>query len=395
MNRLRSILTCALVGLLPCTAAYAATFYVDAQRGSDVWSGKRVDPSGAPTAGGHWQSLARLARASLAPGDRVALRCGASWSETLRISPLGTAASPITVLPYPTPCIGPAPMIDGFTTVAGASWVRRAANLYGLQFPLNLLPISRFERGLGPWRVWSPAGDAQLTAASNCGADGLACMQIRSGSGTVPTVVYGSTFAVASGAIYRLRFDVNAAAGARVRANARRAVAPFDSVGASKEVVGTGGWQSVSMRFVGSMQLDNARLDFDFAGGGARANLNNIAVEQELQAPFGAVLDATPLVAAHHPMRGFDATDPNSLYFRNGVDSDVAPTGAGTSGGNHVVMGSDFALPYGSSVQPGTIIRIRTNVWLIEERTVSAVSGNRLILDRPTTFPLKVGWATF
>ena len=395
MNRLRIILACALFGLLPCTAAYSATFYVDAQRGSDAWSGKLADPSGAPSADGPWQSLARLARATLAPGDRVALRCGASWSETLRISASGTAASPITVLPYPTPCVGPAPMIDGFTTVSGASWTRRAANLYGLQFPLNLLPISRFDRGLGPWRVWSPAGDAQLTAPSNCGADGLACMQIRSGSGSVPTVLYGSTFKIAAGATYRLRFDINAAAGVRVRAYVRRAVAPFDNVGASQEIVGTGGWQSLAMRFVGSMQLDNARLDFDLAGGGARASLNNVAVEQELQAPFGAVLDATPLVVAHHPMRGFDTTEPNSLYFRNGADSDVAPTGAGTSGSNHVVMGSDFALPAGSAVQPGTAIRIRTNAWLIEERTVSAVSGNRLILDRPTSFPLKAGWGYF
>ncbi len=51
--------------------ARAGTFYVDAARGDDAGSGAQPETA--------WRSLARVNRASLAPGDRVLFRRGQAW----------------------------------------------------------------------------------------------------------------------------------------------------------------------------------------------------------------------------------------------------------------------------------------------------------------------------
>ena len=373
--------------------AQAAKYYIDAVRGNDGWSGLLPDP--AVTADGPWQSLAKLASVTLVAGDVVGLRCGSSWSETLRVTRSGSAAQPITFRPYPAPCAATGPMIDGFTRISGSTWTRSAPNVYRLRFPLNLLPSSRFINGLNAWRIWSPAGDGTLAAPSTCGSDGLACMQITSGSGVQPTVVYGATFQLASGANYRMSFDVKAASGVMVRAYIRRAQAPFDVVGVSAEVNGTGQWQTVSIPFVAQAQIENARLDFDLPAGKFSASVNNVLVEQQVSAPFAAVLGATPLVMAHHPNRGFSAVDPSLALLHNAADADTVIIGGGATGSTYLVLGSDFKLPLGAVLQPGTTVFIRTNAWLVEQRTVAAVVGNRLMLDRPTSFPLRAGWGFY
>ena len=374
-------------------AAQAANYYIDAVRGNDAWSGRLPDP--ATTADGPWQSLAKLAGVTLAAGDVVGLRCGSSWSETLRVTRSGSKAQPITFRPYPSPCTTTGPTIDGFTRISGSTWTRSAPNVYSLRFPLNLLPSSGFINGLNAWRIWSPSGDGMLVAPSTCGSDGLACMQITSGRGRQPTVVYGAPFRLAAGAMYRMRFDVKAASGVSVRAYIRRSQAPFDVVGVSTEVKGTGAWQSVSLPFVARAQLEDARLDFDLPAGGLRASVNNVFVEQQVSTPFAAVLGATQLVMAHHPNRGFNAVDPSLALLHNAADADTVAIGGGATGSTYLVLGSDYKLPPGAVLQPGTTVFIRTNAWMVEQRTVAAVAGNRLMLDRPTSFPLKAGWGFY
>lgn len=100
------------------------------------------------------------------------------------------------------------------------------------------------------------------------------------------------------------------------------------------------------------------------------------------------------LTPAHHPNAGFDAANPGSVYLRNAVDSDRASV-AGRTVSTYLTTGADLALPPGASIGAGTVVRIRTQAWVIDERNVVAASGKRLLLDRPTTYALQAGWGYF
>lgn len=392
MNKL---ILCALALLMHVQFADATTYYVDSGRGNDVWSGRLADPSVIPSADGPWQSLSRLSRATLAAGDVIAMRCGSIWNETLKITASGTQALPIAVRPYPSSCTGAGPTIDGFSRASAGEWTRQGANLYRLQLPFSLLSNSRFDQGLGSWKIWSRLGDAQIAALASCGPDGSPCMQLRSGGGNETSVAYSANFPIVGGVSYRLRFDFKTAAGTNLRAFVRRSLPPYDAVGVAASFVGNGAWQTVSIPFTGPTQLTNARLDFDLPPGGMSASIDNVALEQQVGAPFSAILGTVPLVVAHHPNRGYNATEPTSLYLRAAADSDTVAIQSGGSGSSYVPIGSDYVLPAGVSLQVGTTIRIRTNAWVIDERKVVGQTGNRLLLDHPTSYPLKAGWGYY
>lgn len=73
--------------------AHAATYYVDALHGSDLAAGTSAETA--------WRSLAKAGRASLAPGDRVALAGGQTHAGQLIFSGLkGTASAPILISSY-------------------------------------------------------------------------------------------------------------------------------------------------------------------------------------------------------------------------------------------------------------------------------------------------------
>ena len=52
--------------------AYATTYYIDSKLGNDMWSGKRSARAASTSTDGPWQSLNRLAAATLSPGGIVA-----------------------------------------------------------------------------------------------------------------------------------------------------------------------------------------------------------------------------------------------------------------------------------------------------------------------------------
>lgn len=380
---------------IQASIAGATTYYVDAAGGNDAWTGRLADPSDSLPGGGPWQSLAKASKAILMPGDVLALRCGSKWHETLRISSSGMAAVPITVRPYPSLCNGPAPAIEGFVRATSEDWSRQAPRLFKLQLPFNILPNGRFDRGIMPWRVWSPVGDAQLSVASSCGPDGSSCMQMKSGSGNQPTVVYGSVFSIMGGINYTLKFAFKAPIGEKAQVYVRRSVAPFDVVGTSAAVTGTGVWQSFSLPFSGLRQIDNARLDFSLPTGGQTISIDNVSISQDISSPAAAQMGTTPLITSHHPNRGFNGTEPKSPFMRAAGDGNVVPNGVGGTGSSYIPVGSDFSIPFGVQLRSGTTVRIRTNAWLIEERKVLSLSGSKLMLDSPTTYPLKADWGYY
>jgi hypothetical protein len=77
----------ALLLLLSAIGTQARTFHVDAARGDDAQDGLKPETA--------WRSLARVNRASLAPGDRVLFRRGQTWRGQL-IPQSGAASGVIT-----------------------------------------------------------------------------------------------------------------------------------------------------------------------------------------------------------------------------------------------------------------------------------------------------------
>ncbi|WP_235523635.1 right-handed parallel beta-helix repeat-containing protein [Sphingobium sp. Leaf26] len=93
-------LSCLSAAGLP-TIAHAATYYIDATRGDDRFSGTSdAQP---------WKSLGRIRDVLLQPGDRLLLAAGSVWKEPLTITRSGKANAPIIVT---ASGIGPRPRID-------------------------------------------------------------------------------------------------------------------------------------------------------------------------------------------------------------------------------------------------------------------------------------------
>jgi hypothetical protein len=100
MNRL--VLITAMLWLTACTNAPAAVYYVDASAGSDSANGRSADNA--------WRTLSRASLVRLEPGDRLLLKRGSAFSETLNVSVSGRAEAPITISAYGT---GDRPILNG------------------------------------------------------------------------------------------------------------------------------------------------------------------------------------------------------------------------------------------------------------------------------------------
>jgi parallel beta-helix repeat protein len=97
---------------------------------------------------------------------------------------------------------------------------------------------------------------------------------------------------------------------------------------------------------------------------------------------------------AHYPNlspRNIRSAEP---YLRTAGDSRVVKA-RGQETSTEVVVGPDLHLPPGVRLGDGARVRIRTGSWLIDEATVQESIGNRLVLSKPTSFPLKAGWGYF
>lgn len=95
---------CCAVLILPLVpgALQAVDYYVDDTGG--------LDGNAGTSAGAAWQTFAPVNATTFAPGDRLFLKAGGSWSGQLDLNGNGTAANPIVVDRYGT---GDKPFIDG------------------------------------------------------------------------------------------------------------------------------------------------------------------------------------------------------------------------------------------------------------------------------------------
>ena len=98
MLLLRALPLCATLG----AAAAPTDYFVSSSAGDDGAPGTRAAP---------WRSLRRVGAATLGPGDRVLLRAGDIWRETLWLRGEGQRDAPIRLLP--DDAAGPRPVIAG------------------------------------------------------------------------------------------------------------------------------------------------------------------------------------------------------------------------------------------------------------------------------------------
>ena len=381
----------ALYGLLVsafCTNVSAVTYYVDAASGSDAWSGRQSAPVVTSSADGPWQTLARVQAAALMAGDIVLLKCGQSWHDPLVISSSGTAASPITIGAYPAGC-SIAPAIDGSVDIPADNWAPYSGKIYRAPLPIRLIANGSFDAGVAGWRKWSPNNDASIALASDCLPGGGLCLGFTSGSGPQSSILSSPPLALQSMA-YTAQFSLKAPAGTRIRTLVRRNAAPWDLLGLDKTIVATGTWQMYSFSFRGTVDISNARFDIE-APPRTTLSLDDVALRASIGPPGQLLVDGRQLNLARHPNRGFNATRPLSPYLLLAQDSDQTLV-AGKTVSSYLTTGSDLKLPSGAAITPGTSVRIRTNAWTIDERTISSVSGSRLLLTSPTSYALKTGW---
>jgi hypothetical protein len=91
------------------TAATGVTYYVDSAGGHDSAAGTSAQAA--------WQSLAKVNATTFAPGDRILLKSGDSWTGQLWPKGSGASANPITIGSYGT---GSRPAVKGAGAVADA-----------------------------------------------------------------------------------------------------------------------------------------------------------------------------------------------------------------------------------------------------------------------------------
>lgn len=124
----------AVMFLAICKQADAADYYVDAELGSDEYPGVQAIAGGGT---GPWRTLARVATASIQPGDRILLKCGAIWEETPVLKLKGTAEAPITIAGYGD-CEGKRPLLRPTSSILPPESFR--AELVGWSVPLAVQP---------------------------------------------------------------------------------------------------------------------------------------------------------------------------------------------------------------------------------------------------------------
>ena len=367
---------------LTCLPASSAIYYVDSVAGNDAWNGQQQTRSG--TTEGPFQSLARLKDITFAPGDQILLKCGHTWREPLSINSSGSSLNPIRVGHYPAGCSN-RPVIDGSIELPDHHWVHVGGSIYRARMPINFAENGSFNSGPSGWRAWSSSGSASVAAGLSCLSGSGGCLSFVSGSGPSNAIVSSPAFRLQNRA-HSLSFRLNAPAGVPVRITIRRDANPWDSLGVDQTLIGTGAWKSYVIPSKPAGDVTKARVDFEVPPG-KNISLDDVRFELPASKPELVTATGEQLVLARHP----NPSSTGSPYVLNNQDSASILVG-GKPVSTYFTKGPDLVLPTGAALTPGLGVVLRTNAWLIDERVIASVSGNRVNLNSPTTYPLKAGW---
>ncbi len=373
--------------------AGAAVYYIDASAGSDRDSGLAPVRKGSRSTNGPWQTLERVSAAALKPGDSVLLKCGEVWHEPLRLAVSGASANPIKVGAYPTPCAN-RPTIDGSFAIPGSSWSPYAGRIFRAKLPVDLIADGSFGTGFGGWGASSRRNDALILPEADCGANAAPCLGFVSGMGNKSSIVHSDDFAIDGATKYKISFALRAPSGVRVNVVLRRSAGSDADLGLAAQVDGSGAWQTYTYDVTASDSVRDARLEFEVPPRRVKIGLDDVRVAGTAVLARQLFADGEALAIAHHPNRGHDSLRPQSPYLPMAEDADRRPSG-GELVSTYLSTGPDLVLPAGAAIGPGVGVRVLTNAWLIDERSVAAVVGRRLYFDRPSSFALERGWGYY
>lgn len=388
-NRSFPLLTSgATLALLMATVSplLAATYYVDATLGNDTSSGVLPEP-GAPGAG-PWQTLNRLGSATLAPGDEVLLRCGQTWSSTLRINGAGTAAQPIRIGSYPANC-STKPAISGYRTIPDHAWQLHQGSTYKVTLPFNQVWNGALDTNILGWKRYSADNSVVLSYSSTCPDSSTGCLKATTGAKRQGNLVISPTFPLEAGMNYVAEISVWAPAGAPFGVLTRRNGPTWETLGLASSQGGSGTWKQVRLPFRATSSIANARLEVEFYNPSTDFYFKNASIKLEQQPVPTQLSDLyEPVNMAHHPNAGIDPLRPQSVYLRTAAASQIV-TIDGKRVSPDVVVG-DMRLPAGGSITPGINLHLRENGWRVDSHRVTAISGNRINIDPPTSYPMAV-----
>ena len=100
---------------------WAATYYVDALKGSDTNNGTSSSTA--------WATIAKVNTASLNPGDSVLFQRGQIWRDMINVPASGTSSGYITFGAYGDVSLAK-PIISGSRLIPAASWTYVGTNVY-------------------------------------------------------------------------------------------------------------------------------------------------------------------------------------------------------------------------------------------------------------------------
>jgi Right handed beta helix region len=153
--------------LFPFSFVSAATYYIDSVRGNDGANGASSSSA--------WETLGKLKGRSFQPGDKVLLKRGSVWHESLPISSPGPSGNPIT---YDAYGVGNKPEVTGGVRLTG--WT--AHPQYGWQTKTDASVNTLFINGVRQAKArWPNKGTNKVSAKPPN------CTQISSNSITQPS----------------------------------------------------------------------------------------------------------------------------------------------------------------------------------------------------------------
>ena len=373
--------------------AYAANYYVDSALGNDSWSGKLPAAVNSPSPNGPWQSLNRLATATLSPGDVVELKCGSKWIQTLRLKNSGTPERPIVIRSGSSTC-GVPPSIDGSQMIDARNWVRHSNAIYKASWPIQKFQNGTLAMGTAGWTSWSASADQKLTYESSCPDSSNGCAAFTS-SAKPGSIAISNDFLVEGGLSYSGELSLRIPTGINIKVLVRRGSPPYDTISAVQWITGTSVWQKVSFAFLPRTTVPNARLDIEVPDGGVKLHFKNASLIPAFANPLGAWIGGLPLLPAYHPNRGHDASRPNSVYANIAADGNAIPISYGGTGSNYLDIDPTLKLPEGVIPKPGNRLRIRSAPWNVDEVTITQVMGTRLYFQPTTRYRVRAGQGYF
>jgi parallel beta-helix repeat protein len=386
----RNLLVLACSGVT--AVASAADFYVDADNGNDNNDGR----SAAQTQDGYgpWQTLARVSRAELYPGDRVFLMCAQRWTEPLSIQSDGTESSPIVIGSWPINC-DQKPLIQGGVSISKDQWTQGPDGRWETSWPVNLISNGNFDIGpIFPWTSWSDEKLEHLRLSTLCSAESPRCARLDVLAAKQQAIAISNRFPVTTGKQLTLTLRARLPYGHDARVTVRRHSSPWDELAQAATISGTGDWKTYTFFFTPNANAKNARMDLSLQPRNGPLFFDNVSITEPLGNSIAVHVDGYRLNPAHHPNIGYSSELPKSPYFKLTEDSPEIKSGS-ASVSNTAYLGSALQLPEKASIKSGDTISIRSRAWILEEHTIAAVGNGVVTLEDQSLVNLQKGWGYF